>query len=92
MDDELTKARFVGFKNFIIKQNVTSLVIFSQEFGNQTGNIMQQKKETKAADVKRTKEERERKLDEEIEQTFPASDPPSYSQPHNEPKEKEEDE
>lgn len=26
---------------------------------------------------------REKKIDEEIEQTFPASDPPSYSQPGN---------
>ncbi|WP_181127806.1 hypothetical protein [Parapedobacter indicus] len=53
---------------------------------------MQQKKDTKAADAQKKKEERDRKLDEEIEQTFPASDPPSYSQPHNEPDEKEKDE
>ncbi|PPL01874.1 hypothetical protein [Parapedobacter indicus] len=58
----------------------------------QTINIMQQKKDTKAADAQKKKEERDRKLDEEIEQTFPASDPPSYSQPHNEPDEKEKDE
>lgn len=34
-------------------------------------------------DASHTKEKRvqERKLDEQLEQTFPASDPPSYSQP-----------
>jgi len=29
---------------------------------------------------------REREIDDEIEQTFPASDPPSYSQPGNDKK------
>jgi transcription elongation GreA/GreB family factor len=29
------------------------------------------------------RKERERKIDEQIEQSFPASDPPSYSQPGN---------
>ncbi len=33
-------------------------------------------------------EERERKIDEQLEQTFPASDPPSYSQPGNDSVEK----
>ncbi len=28
-------------------------------------------------------DEREQKIDEQLEQTFPASDPPSYSQPGN---------
>lgn len=28
-------------------------------------------------------EERERKIDEQLEQSFPASDPPSYSRPGN---------
>jgi len=32
---------------------------------------------------------RERKIDEQLEQTFPASDPPSYSQPGNDLKEEE---
>lgn len=32
---------------------------------------------------------REKKIDEQLEQTFPASDPPSYSQPGNVPKEEE---
>lgn len=35
------------------------------------------------ADKKKSRAERERKIDEEIEQSFPASDPPSYSQPGN---------
>lgn len=34
-------------------------------------------------DKKKSKAERERKIDEQIEQSFPASDPPSYSQPGN---------
>lgn len=29
------------------------------------------------------KEKQEKKIDEELEQTFPASDPPSYSRPGN---------
>jgi len=29
------------------------------------------------------REKRERKIDEQVEQSFPASDPPSYSQPGN---------
>lgn len=44
------------------------------------------------ADEKKQKEESRKKaeqeLDDEIEQTFPASDPPSYSQPHNDKKKK----
>ncbi|MGK6352023.1 hypothetical protein [Parapedobacter sp. DT-150] len=32
---------------------------------------------------KNEKKQQERKIDEELEQTFPASDPPSYSQPGN---------
>ena len=32
--------------------------------------------------------DRERKIDEQIEQSFPASDPPSYSQPGNDDIEK----
>jgi len=51
---------------------------------------MQKKKEARQTDAERT-EERERKLDEEIEQTFPASDPPSYSQPHPDRDEQEDD-
>jgi len=35
------------------------------------------------ADQKKSRAERERKIDEQIEQSFPASDPPSYSQPGN---------
>ena len=41
---------------------------------------MQKKKEARQTDAERT-EERERKLDEEIEQTFPASDPTAAGEP-----------
>ena len=34
--------------------------------------------------TKKDEEERDEKLDEELEQTFPASDPPSIIQPHEE--------
>jgi len=40
------------------------------------------------ADKKKGRAERERKIDEQIEQSFPASDPPSYSQPGNDDIEK----
>lgn len=43
----------------------------------------------KMKDTERIKK-REKKIDEEIEQTFPASDPPSYSQPGNDDDDKEE--
>lgn len=47
------------------------------------------RKETKpAADKKDDHAEQERKIDEQIEQSFPASDPPSYSQPGNDDIEK----
>jgi len=41
--------------------------------------------EHKKADKEQEKkvEERERKIDEQLEQSFPASDPPSYSRPGN---------
>ena len=35
-------------------------------------------------DKLKQQKKREKQLDDELEQTFPASDPPSYSQPHNE--------
>ena len=47
------------------------------------------KKGTKqSADKKKSRADRERKIDEQIEQSFPASDPPSYSQPGNDDIEK----
>lgn len=41
--------------------------------------------EDKKADMEQEEkvEERERKIDEQLEQSFPASDPPSYSSPGN---------
>lgn len=49
---------------------------------------MDQDKKTASEKEKEEKEEkkkkRERELDEQIEQSFPASDPPSYSKPGNE--------
>lgn len=42
-----------------------------------------QKGTEQPADQKKSHAERERKIDEQIEQSFPASDPPSYSQPGN---------
>lgn len=47
---------------------------------------MNNDKKTKQEDPKKETEKvkkREEEIDEEIEQTFPASDPPSYSQPGN---------
>mgnify|MGYP001295999107 CR=1 FL=1 len=41
-------------------------------------------------DKKKAEDEKEKcnqRMDEEVEQTFPASDPPSYSQPHPDKKE-----
>lgn len=43
-------------------------------------------KEKKEREEKKKK--REKEIDEEIEQTFPASDPPSYSKPGNDEDEK----
>jgi len=36
----------------------------------------------------KNKKEKEEEIDEQLEQTFPASDPPSYSQPGNDLEEK----
>lgn len=44
---------------------------------------MDQDKKT-ASEKEKKKKKRERELDEQIEQSFPASDPPSYSKPGNE--------
>jgi len=46
------------------------------------------KSKKRPADKKKDRAERERKIDEQIEQSFPASDPPSYSQPGNDDIEK----
>ncbi|MGV3762795.1 hypothetical protein [Parapedobacter sp.] len=46
------------------------------------------KKTRPRMDKKKDRAERERKIDEQIEQSFPASDPPSYSQPGNDSIEK----
>ncbi|WP_353185529.1 hypothetical protein [Parapedobacter lycopersici] len=51
---------------------------------------MNKDKKTRPADDQKEKAEkikkREERLDKEIEQSFPASDPPSYSQPGNDKK------
>jgi hypothetical protein len=50
------------------------------------------KKDKKAVDIEdeekkqRAKKKIDQELDNEIEQSFPASDPPSYSQPHHDKK------
>jgi len=49
------------------------------------------KKQEEEKEEKRL-EERERKIDEQLEQSFPASDPPSYSQPGNDSVENDESE
>jgi len=41
------------------------------------------KDQEKSAEEKRKEIKREQKIDQELEDTFPASDPPSYSQPGN---------
>jgi hypothetical protein len=52
------------------------------------------KKDKKAIDIEdeekkqRAKKKIDQELDNEIEQSFPASDPPSYSQPHHDKKKK----
>jgi len=54
---------------------------------------MIQKSNSKKRNRKLTEEEirrREKRIDQQLEQTFPASDPPSYSQPGNVIKEEEE--
>ncbi len=53
-----------------------------------TASEKEKKKKRKKEKTKKRKNEktkkRERELDEQIEQSFPASDPPSYSKPGNE--------
>lgn len=44
----------------------------------------QDKKTASEKEKEEKKKKRERELDEQIEQSFPASDPPSYSTPGNE--------
>lgn len=44
----------------------------------------QDKKTVSEKEKEEKKKKRERELDEQIEQSFPASDPPSYSKPGNE--------
>lgn len=44
----------------------------------------QDKKTASEEEKEEKKKKRERELDEQIEQSFPASDPPSYSKPGNE--------
>ncbi len=44
----------------------------------------QDKKTASEKEKEEKKKKRERELDEQIEQSFPASDPPSYSKPGNE--------
>ncbi len=46
-------------------------------------NNVLKKKHQKNKESPEEKEHLERKIDEELEQSFPASDPPSYSQPGN---------
>ncbi len=47
-------------------------------------NIMEKSdKSQKAKENQSEKEKREAQIDAELEQTFPASDPPSYSKPGN---------
>jgi len=45
--------------------------------------LINQKDKQNTPEKKEEKEKIEEKIDEELEQTFPASDPPSYSQPGN---------
>jgi hypothetical protein len=45
--------------------------------------VINHKEENEKAEETEKKEQVEEKIDEELEQTFPASDPPSYSQPGN---------
>lgn len=44
----------------------------------------QDKKTASEKEKEEKKKKREREVDEQIEQSFPASDPPSYSKPGNE--------
>jgi len=45
--------------------------------------VINHTEENEKAEETEKKEQVEEKIDEELEQTFPASDPPSYSQPGN---------
>ena len=45
--------------------------------------VINHKEEEQNAEEAEKKEQVEEKIDEELEQSFPASDPPSYSQPGN---------
>lgn len=47
---------------------------------NEEKNIKSSKEKE---EEEKKKKKQEKKIDEEIEQTFPASDPPSYSKPGN---------
>jgi len=47
---------------------------------------MEKEKKGKPEQEKETKKKKSDEIDEELDQTFPASDPPSYSRPANEDK------
>lgn len=49
----------------------------------QENNTRETADKKQPSEKKAERKERERKIDEQIEQSFPASDPPSYSQPGN---------
>jgi hypothetical protein len=50
---------------------------------------MENKKKEKQEEDSKKKKKQEEEIDEELEQTFPASDPPSYSQPEKPKKDEE---
>jgi hypothetical protein len=74
-------AELIGFSHHIVRQGndwLPRLLSFASSAGEEAGMIGKAKSET---DEKRKHDEADEELERELEDSFPASDPPSMTQP-----------